>query len=77
MSVISQLRSYRFLEMAIFDWVATALGAFLIQRYWLTNVSFLPIFFGFTILGIFIHYLLAIPTMFNYYLGLSEKPQRL
>lgn len=78
---IDKLRQPKFIGMAIFDWVATLLFAIIVAL--LVNyfakldeaiyITIIKTFIVMIILGIIIHYLLGIPTMFGYYLGLNSK----
>ena len=74
-STIQSLRKPKILDMSIFDWVTSLLGAFLIGK--LFGVSnWLLFIFGWIAFGIFAHLYFGINTMFGYYLGLNEKPVR-
>ena len=73
---LCRIRSYRIWGMAIFDWVLTLIGAYILnwyvfprERYW--KVLILTVF-----IGIVTHRVMGIPTMFNYYLGVGEMPER-
>lgn len=77
MSIVTELRKYKIMKMAIFDWSLVIIAAMIWT--WYTNsdnklITFLKIFTGLVILGIITHKLLGIPTMFGYYLGVNEKP---
>lgn len=77
MSIVTELRKYKIMKMAIFDWSLVIIAAIIWT--WYTNsdnklITFLKIFTGLVILGVIIHKLLGIPTMFGYYLGVNEKP---
>lgn len=74
------LRECKILDMAIFDWVALFLGAYLTTHliHWfgyLTDISFLELYmvvsFILTFVGVATHIYLKIPTMFGYYLGVN------
>ena len=78
MSIITQLRSVRLFDIALFDLVTAFIGLYLLlklvfkhkpQHFYLawTTVLVLPI-------GIVFHLLFKVPTTLNYYLGLSSKP---
>lgn len=71
MSVVTELRKYRLFDMAVFDWVATLIGALLISRALGTNIA--ATMMTMIILAIVVHAALGIPTMFNAYLGLAKK----
>lgn len=74
---ITELRKYRIAGMAIFDWVFSLLGMYLLGRYvfhfhgyeiWIVWVIFWILF------GVLAHYIFRIPSMFGYYIGTSVKP---
>jgi succinate dehydrogenase/fumarate reductase cytochrome b subunit len=71
MSIITDLRKYRAFDMAIFDWVATLIGAILLSR--VIGINFGALFLIMIILAIIVHAALGIPTMFNAYIGLAKK----
>lgn len=75
--VIGRLRSFRILNMAVFDWVATAIAAYFAQRLWFPDYQFWQVMIMFTAVAVATHYFLKIDTMFNYYLGLGNKPIRI
>ena len=74
---LAQLRKPKILDMSIFDWVTSLLGAF-----WLSYVFDIPwsMMFAFLLFwiafGVAVHAYFKIPTMFGYYLGMNEKPLR-
>jgi hypothetical protein len=75
MSWIETLRGPKILDMSIFDWLISLLGAYLLGR-WL-KVKMWPLFLLCWILfGIAVHWIMGVPTMLGYYLGLNEKPVR-
>ena len=77
-TLIDKLRKPKFINMAIFDIVATFIGALFLAKmfykhknnFWLSTIIIFTILI---ILGIIIHYMFNIPTMLNYYLGLNSK----
>lgn len=78
MTSIDDLRNdYRVFDMAVFDWVATILLSGVISYY---NDWDIYQFFGITVvivlMAIMIHYVTDTPTMLNYYLNISYKPDR-
>lgn len=85
-SLIQHIRQYRIAKMAIFDWVITIIPLFILSwlMYYKWNIgnklSFIFILFMVILLGIIIgivvHKILNVPTMLNYYLGISEKPKK-
>jgi hypothetical protein len=85
-SFIQRIRQYRIAKMAIFDWSATIIPLFILSwlMYYKWNIAnnlpftfilFIVILIG-IISGIIIHKILNVPTMLNYYLGISEKPKK-
>lgn len=79
MSIIEFLRSFRIYNIALFDLFISLVGLYIFGKtvfpgkpprvYLLWSVIFvLPI-------GIMVHYLFGIPTMLNFYLGISTRPQ--
>jgi len=77
--IIDKLRNPKLFDMSIFDWVTSLLGAWIIGRFifnltgaiaWIAYILF------WIALGVFIHWLIDVPTMIGYYLGISEKPKR-
>lgn len=78
-STIDRLRKPKLYGMAIFDWLASLLGAYIVGEYALKlhNLEQWIVFvIVWIVIGILAHVLSGTPTMFNYYLGLSEKPIR-
>ena len=77
--IIDTLRKPKILDMSIFDWFFSLLFAVLVGKYWLklkTPVKWILWIVFWTLLGVFIHYIFGVPTMFGYYLGLCNKPVR-
>ena len=76
---IQKLRQPKIFNMSIFDWVATFLGSMIIQKYLYykkIKKSILQVFIYFILIGIFIHKIMKVDTMFGYYLGINKKPIR-
>lgn len=76
-SLISDLRSYRIKEIAIFDYVSSVVGIILVCFYWFNTSLTKGVFCGALLafpLGIAIHYIFNVKTTLNYKLGLSDKP---
>ena len=77
-SIIQTLREPRIFGMAIFDWVMSLLGAFIIGHFllklrkWNYWVAWIIFWIG---LGIFTHAVFRVNTMQGYYLGLNPKPK--
>lgn len=77
--MIDKLRNPKILDMSIFDWVASLFGAWLIGYFLigLRNAGMWVLFFLLWVaLGVLIHWMLDVPTMLGYYLGISRKPKR-
>lgn len=72
MSTINYLRSFRIANMAIFDWVATIIGALVVSIYF--NYSFLIILLILLLISIGLHLIFNVKTYTNYYLGFDNKP---
>lgn len=68
---IAELRQYRIFGMAIFDWVATIIGALLISR--ATGTCVAATFIILIVIAIIAHVAFGVPTMLNVYLGLAKK----
>ena len=83
MSTIEKLREPKILDMAIFDWVATAAGAGILWKILDSKypnkdygwMEYICIFIVTVIFGIFSHILFKIDTKFGYYLGLNKDPR--
>ena len=73
MSTIAKLREPKFLDMAIFDWVATASVAAAIGLVRWDACLGVMMFIILVLIGIVVHVAFNIPTMFNAYLGLAKK----
>lgn len=76
---IKILRQPKIFNMALFDWTLTFIGAYIIYNILYRNkyinqtiINLTIIFVCTVIIGVFVHYILNIPTMFNYYLGLNS-----
>jgi hypothetical protein len=68
-------RSYKLLDIAIFDVVMTFLFAIVLQKYYIKNINVITLFLILIIIAIFVHYIFNIPTKLNYYLNLSKDPR--
>ena len=68
-------RSYKLLDIAIFDVVMTFLFAVVLQKYYIKNINVITLFLILIIIAIFVHYIFNIPTKLNYYLNLSKDPR--
>lgn len=70
--VITYLRSFRIANMAIFDWVATILGALAVSAYF--HYNFVIVLLILLIVSIVLHKLLDVKTYTNYYIGFDDEP---
>lgn len=83
MNLIQTLRKPKIFGMAIFDWVMTFLGSYLLtyliytyyHKYDFTTL-YTIVTIKLVILGIFMHWILGVKTMLGYYLGINSKPLR-
>lgn len=73
-SAIDRARSFRVADIAVFDVLATAVVGQLISSR--LNIGFMYVFLILIIVAIFVHKALGVNTMLNYYLGVSDKPER-
>jgi hypothetical protein len=76
--LLVHLRSFRLFHIALFDVIAGVVGLAFVLRYFFPNNAY--IFWSIVLvlpLGVVTHKLLNIPTMLNFYLGLSDKPASL
>jgi hypothetical protein len=76
---VDVLRGPKIYDMSIFDWVASLLGELALGYYivGLRSVWALTLWMvACVILGVGVHKLLGVDTMFGYYLGLNAKPDR-
>ena len=72
-STIEKLRKPKIMDMAIFDWLATAAVAAVIGAFARSQCTAIIMFIILVLIGIITHHALGIPTMFNAYLGLADK----
>lgn len=76
MDIITTLRAPKLFDIAIADVVFTIGLAYLIHVHVFDDKPFaFSVAYTFA-LGILAHILFGVPTMLNYYLGLSERPLR-
>lgn len=78
-SYIDYLRMPRVLDMAIFDWASSLLFAFLVGHFVLrlsTALQWSVWLVSWTAFGVAVHWVIGVPTMFGYYLGLNARPTR-
>lgn len=77
--IIDILRKPKFFDMSIFDWATSLLGAWIIGAYVFGlrgGLVWSVYLLMWVALGVLVHCMLGIPTMFGYYVGVSEKPHR-
>ena len=90
MSIVEDLRKYRIYKMAIFDYVLTFIGAFILHIYMWKNpiytkdpskrtyfqyfISLFIIFITAVGLGIIFHYFFGIQSVLAGYLGINDMP---
>lgn len=78
-SLLDRVRQPKVFDMSIFDWVTSLFGAWLVGRFLfglhsvLAWVLFLVLWVA---LGVAVHWMMGVPTMLGYYLGVSTKPDR-
>ena len=74
---LQTLRKPKILNMSIFDWVTSLLGAGLVG-WWLGLKGLQWVWFlvAWIAFGVLTHYAFGINTMFGYYLGLNPVPER-
>lgn len=78
-TLIDYLRSPKILDMALFDWLASLLFAFIIGRYMIhirTVIQWIVWIILWIAFGVVVHIAVGVPTMFGYYLGLNARPPR-
>lgn len=78
-TLIDRMRKPKILDMSIFDWVTSLLGAWLVGRFLLglrSALAWVAFLLFWVALGVAIHWVFGVPTMFGYYLGVSAKPKR-
>lgn len=77
MEIIDTLRRPRIAGMAVFDWVASLLGGWIIG--WGIGIRSAVVwvlwFATWILLGVVVHRALGVNTMFGYYLGVNPKPR--
>lgn len=77
--MIDILRRPKVLNMSVFDWVTSLLGAWIIGAYVLGlrgGLVWVVYLLMWVALGVLVHCLFGVPTIFGYYIGVSEKPER-
>jgi hypothetical protein len=76
-SIISKLRGAKIYGIASFDLIGTGIGAYMLYGlgYGFRDVSLINVgllFIILIIIAVYIHWILKIPTMLNYYLGFNS-----
>lgn len=80
--IVDRLRGPKVFDMSIFDWIGSMFLALLIGYIVLGNTyrksayAWIGWIVVWIMLGVFVHFVVGVPTMFGYYLGLNPKPQR-
>lgn len=90
MSVVEELRKYRIFKMALFDYIATFIGAFIVHLYIWKNpiytkdaskrtylqyfISLLFIYITAIGLGVVVHYIFGVQSTLSGYLGINDMP---
>ena len=74
---LQALRKPKILNMSIFDWVTSLLGAGLVG-WWLglKGLQWLWFLLFWVAFGVVSHLAFGVNTMFGYYLGLNPRPER-
>jgi hypothetical protein len=72
LGTLEYLRSFRIAKMAIFDWVATIIGAAVVS-YW-KGWNFIVVLIILLVISIPLHIVFGVRTYTNYYLGLDKEP---
>ena len=74
---LQALRKPKILNMSIFDWVTSLLGAGLLG-WWLRlkGLQWLWFLLAWVVFGVVTHLAFGVNTMFGYYLGLNPPPER-
>jgi hypothetical protein len=74
---LQTLRKPKILNMSIFDWVTSLLGAGLVG-WWLglKGLQWLWFLLAWVVFGVITHLAFGVNTMFGYYLGLNPPPER-
>jgi hypothetical protein len=74
---LQYLRKPKILNMSIFDWVTSLLGAGLFG-WWLglKGIQWLWFLLAWVVFGVVTHLAFGVDTMLGYYLGLNPKPER-
>ncbi len=76
MSLINLLRTpkFPFTEFVVFDWVATYIAAYYLAQHY--QRSLWTVFIFLIVVSVILHIIFDVPTVTNYYLGLSGYPSR-
>jgi hypothetical protein len=77
-SIIDKLRGPKVLDMSIFDWTTSLLGAALLGLAFKLQgtVKWILFIIAWVLFGILAHAFFGINTMFGFYLGINPKPNR-
>lgn len=78
-SLIEKLRSPKILDMSVFDWTTSIMGAVIIGK-WVLKLKhardWLAFILAWITFGVVAHLVFGVDTMFGYYIGLNKKPVR-
>jgi len=78
-SLIEKLRSPKILDMSVFDWTTSIMGAVIIGK-WFLKLKQPEDWFAFILVwivfGVVAHLIFGVDSMFGYYIGVNEKPVR-
>jgi hypothetical protein len=72
---LEDLRKPRLFGFVVFDWVLTIIATLVLSR--LFGQGFVSMLVIVLLLSIILHVMFNVPTLTNYYLGLSERPNKL
>ena len=76
-TTIQRLRKPKVMDMSIFDWATSLLGAWLLGLYFkIHGVQWIGFLVAWVALGVASHKAFGVDSMFGYYLGLNAKPVR-
>ena len=76
-TLVDTVRKPRIAGMAVFDWVASLLGGWIVGSYiGIHGVTWIVWFLLWILFGVVVHLALGVNTMLGYYLGVNPKPTR-
>ncbi len=71
--LIEKLREPKVFGFVLFDWISTILGALIIANY--LQYNFMATLIVLLVISIYLHWYFDVPTLTNYYLGISKNPR--